>query len=150
VGWLDGLTFQVADRANAVKGAARAIDAPAPAGLTAAGAGVGGVAGGGFTMSTEEMTNLLAQVKATRDKCREQTQDSQKGTVIRPPAQDPGSVAFTNSAQASRDARDQFLVDQLNMYNELVDKLEQALGITVEADQRAADATKQAGGGGKF
>jgi hypothetical protein len=147
VGWLDGLNFMVTD---AVKSTGRAIDKGATADLSPAGAGAGGVAGGGFTMSTEEMTTLLAQVKATRDKCQEQVGDDRQVFTLRPPAQDQGSMTFTSAAQASRDARNKYLADQLEMYNELVAKLEQALGITVEADQRAAEATKQAGGEGKF
>jgi hypothetical protein len=55
-----------------------------------------------------------------------------------------------SAAQASREVRNKYLSDQLEMYNELAAKLEQALGITVEADQRAADAIRQAGGEGKF
>ena len=48
----------------------------------------------------------------------------------------------------SRDARNQYLNDQLNMYNELVDKLEKALGLTTDSDQQAAHTVNQAVGGG--
>jgi hypothetical protein len=36
------------------------------------------------------------------------------------------------------------------MYNELVDKLQKALGITTEADQQAADTVNKAAGGGMY
>lgn len=57
---------------------------------------------------------------------------------------------FTNAAQTSRDSRFQYLQDQLNMYNELVHKLERALGLTTESDEQAAHAVSQAAGEGKY
>ena len=142
--FFDGIDFFVSDAANTaqVGAAAQAVGGGAAAGAA--------VSGGGVTMDRDEMTAFLAQVKQTRELCIQQVNDNFSGQGITPPAQDQASAMFTNAAQTSRQARVQYLQDQLKMYNELVDKLEKALGLTTESDQQAADAVNQAAGGGKY
>lgn len=137
MGFWDSISFTVTD---AMKGAP----------IGAAAAAVGGTSGGGITMDRDEMRNFLEQVKKTQQLCQQQVLGNRFRSQITPPAEDPASVLFTNAVQAARDARDKYLQDQLDMYNELVDKLQKALGITTEADDQAADAVNKAAGGGKF
>lgn len=139
--FFDGINFAVAGVASDVVGGA-AVGAAASA--------VGGT-GGAVTMDRDEMTAFLQKVKQTQGLCQQQVLGATyvQGSVT-PPAQDPGSIMVTNAVTAARDARNQYLQQQLEMYNELVAKLEKALGLTVESDQQAADAVNQAAGGGKF
>lgn len=137
VSFWDGINFAVTDAmASAQVGAAVAATSGAP--------------GGGVTMDRDEMTSFLEQVKKTRQLCQDQVTGNWQRGQITPPAEDSASVMFTNAAQASREARDKYLQEQLKMYNELVDKLQKALGITTEADEQAADAVNKAAGGGKY
>jgi hypothetical protein len=132
-----GIDFAVTD---AVKGAQ----------LGAAASAVAATTGSGVTMDRDEMTNFLEKVKQTQQLCQQQVAGIQFQGQMTPPAEDPASVMFTNAAQTSRGARNKYLQDQLNMYNELVDKLQKALGITTEADQQAADTVNKAAGGGMY
>ena len=140
--FFDGINFWVSDAANSASAAAQAVGAGAAAGAA--------VAGGGVKMDRDEMTNFLGQVRQTRELCRQQVNETHHAGQITPPAGDQASTMFTNAAQTSRDARFQYLQEQLNMYNELVDKLEQALGLTTESDEQAAAAVNQAAGEGKY
>ncbi|HJQ48208.1 MAG TPA: hypothetical protein VJ870_18085 [Amycolatopsis sp.] len=146
--FFDGINFLVSD---AAKGAALGAAAGSAAGAVAAGAAAGAaVSGGAVTMDRDEMTNLLNQVKQTRELCQDQVRLNPGQAALTPPAGDQASTMFTNAAVTSREARNQYLTDQLNMYNELVDKLERALGLTTESDQQAADTVNQAAGGGIY
>lgn len=136
VGFWDGINFAV-------------TDAMAGAQVGAAAAAVG-TSGGGVTMDRDEMTSFLEKAKKTQQLCRDQVRGNAHRAQITPLAEDPASVMFTNAVQASRDARDKYLQEQLDMYNELVDKLQKALGITTEVDEQAADAVNKAAGGGKY
>jgi hypothetical protein len=133
VGFWDGISFAVTDAVQSAQ-------------LGAAVAAVGG----GVTMDRDEMTNFLEQVKKTRELCQQQVYGNRRVAKVMPPAEDQASVMFTNAAQTSRDAREKYLQEQLDMYNQLVDKLQKALGITTEADQQAADTVNKAAGGGKY
>ena len=140
--FFDGINFAVSDAGKGVSAAAQAVGAGAAAGAA--------VAGGGVTMDRDEMTDFLGQVKQTQALCRQQVQSNYVAGAITPPAGDQASTMFTNAAQTSRDARNQYLQEQLDMYNELVDKLEKALGLTTESDEQAATAVNQAAGEGKY
>ena len=140
--FFDGINFWVSDAANGANAAAQAVGAGAAAGAA--------VAGSGVTMDRDEMTNFLTQVKQTRELCRDQIGASQHEAKINPPAEDPASRGFTQMAQASKEARDKYLQQQLDMYNALVDKLENALGRTVAADEHAGSAVTKAADGGMY
>ena len=140
--FFDGINFWVSDAANDASAAVKAVGAGASAGAA--------VGGGGVTMDRDEMTNFLNQVKQTRDLCVQQVSDSANLALIKAPAEDQASLAFTKAAQTSRDARANYLHQQLDMYNELVAKLQQALGLTTEADEQAAGTVTKAAGGGEF
>ncbi|HVW40578.1 MAG TPA: hypothetical protein VHC18_04435 [Amycolatopsis sp.] len=140
--FFDGINFVVSDAEKGVASAVQAVGAGAAAGAAAA--------GGGVTMDRDEMTTFLQQVKQTQELCQQQVQANSFMRAITPPAGDQASTMFTNAAQTSRDRRFQYLQDQLNMYNELVNKLEEALGLTTESDHQAAQAINQAAGEGKY
>ncbi|HVW40279.1 MAG TPA: hypothetical protein VHC18_02920 [Amycolatopsis sp.] len=147
--FFDGIDFVVSDAAKAVGSVGSAVGSAAQAVSAGAAAGAA-VAGGGVTMDRDEMTAFLQQVKQTQALCQQQVRANPWGGAITPPAQDQASAMFTNAAVTSREARNQYLSDQLKMYNELVDKLEKALGLTTESDQQAADTVNQAAGGGIY
>jgi hypothetical protein len=132
-GFLSGMDFAVADQAMA-------------SGLTAApggGAPPGAGAAGGFSMSADEMRALLAKAKSTRDLISTQRELSTRLAVIDPPGDDTASGQFTGRAVESGEAYRKHLAIQLTRYTKLIEKLSKALGVTVETDQRNADAAKQ-------
>ncbi|NKQ58146.1 hypothetical protein HFP15_35335 [Amycolatopsis sp. K13G38] len=161
MGFFDGINFAVSDGVAAVAQGAKA-GAAAGGGLVswtdvgtdvakgATGTTASPLSSGGIMMDRDEMTAFLTQVKQTRELCIQQVQGNRTGDSLTPPASDQASTMFTNAAQTSRDGRNQYLQQQLAMYNELVDKLSKALGLTTESDVLAGGAVQQAAGGGKY
>ena len=147
--FFDGIDFVVSDAKNAVGAVGSAVGSAAAAVSAGAAAGAA-VAGGGVTMDRDEMTAFLQQVKQTQALCQQQVRTTFNVQRLTAPANDQASAMFTNAAQTSRDVRNQYLQDQLKMYNDLVDKLENALGRTTESDHLAGAAVNQAAGGGKY
>jgi len=163
MGFFDGINFAVSDGTSGlVQGAAAgAAVGEAGSGLASwadVGTGTGTVgstmgavqSGGGIVMDRDEMTAFLQQVTQTRELCQQQVAGQYFLAGINPPAGDQASTMFTSAAQASRDARNKYLEQQLEMYTELVDKLSKALGYTTESDEQAASTLNQAAGGGKY
>ena len=147
--FFDGIDFVVSDAKNAAGAVGSAVGSAAAAVSAGAAAGAA-VAGGGVTMDRDEMTAFLQQVKQTRELCQQQVTQNQRQGGITAPAQDQASAMFTNAAMKSKVARVKYLEEQLEMYNELVDKLENALGLTTESDHQAGAAVNQAAGGGIY
>jgi hypothetical protein len=104
----------------------------------AAGAGVG------FTMSRDEMESMLTKANGTAALIAQQLTDAADIARIDPPGDDGSSRDFTKIAVDSGNAYLDHLRTQQARYGSLIDKLNQALGHTTEADHQAAAAVQAA------
>ena len=137
-GWLDGLAFNVGS----------AFDAGA-----AAGAAVGGGASGGqgFTMSRDDAMAMLKVAKAVREDFDQMRPQAESLTKLTAPADEPTSNGYNERLVNGGDPKGVFVtgkeqVDKEYAYaNELVHRLEKALGITAASDEQAGVDVKNAG-----
>ncbi|MEU4518453.1 hypothetical protein AB0F52_06990 [Amycolatopsis sp. NPDC024027] len=101
--------------------------------------------GQGFAMSSDEMRAMLEKAKTQREVLAEQLRKARYLMQARPPAEEPVSQAAVNGPNGINEAGAYYeghLHYQFNYLTELIQKLQQALGITQAADQQAADSTK--------
>jgi hypothetical protein len=92
---------------------------------------------GGFAMSRDEMEAMLTKAEGTQRLIESQRDAVQRLGQVSPPAHDDASVRFTNAANDSGRYYIGHLMVQANYYRELINKIRQALGITVDNDQQA-------------
>jgi phage-related tail protein len=133
-GFLSGISFTIKDAVTNVTGAVNDV-------VAAAG-------GGGFTMSRDEMESMLTKATGTLKLIGDQLISAANIARIDPPGDDSSSIDFTNVAIDSGNAYLKHLDVQKTRYQSLIDKLNQALGHTVETDQQAADALPKPGAEG--
>jgi hypothetical protein len=144
-GFLSAFTFSVAG-AGAI-GAAAGV----AAGAAAAGAATSaGGSAGGFTMSKDEMTSMLTKAKQTRTLINDQLRQAVGIAQIDPPGDDASSQQFTDVAVKSGNYYLGHLGIQKNRYDQLIAKLETALGLTVETDEDAGQAVQAASTEGEY
>ncbi|WP_409466764.1 hypothetical protein [Amycolatopsis sp. GA6-003] len=138
-GWLDGLYFNIGDAFGAGDAAGAAM-------------GGGGSSGGqGFTMSREDAMAMLKLAKTVREHFRDMRDDAYRLTQLTPPADEPTSNGYNKLLVNGGEPKGAFVtggeqVDKEYAYaNELVKRLEKALGITEASDEQAATDVKNAG-----
>jgi hypothetical protein len=140
-GFLSGFAFNVIGQ-DAI-GAAVGV-----AGAVAAGAAAS--AGGGFTMSKDEMTAMLTKAQATQNLISEQMTKARNIAVLDPPGDDDSSKAFTQTAIDSGRYYLGHLNIQYNRYGQLIKKLKDALDIHDNNEQQAAQAIQAPGAEGMY
>ena len=143
-GFLSGFTFTVAGAASSIGAAAAAAGAVAED--TAAGAG----GGGGFTMSRDEMTSMLTKAKGTLKLISEQLTDAAAIAQIEPPGDDAASGEFTDTAIDAGKHYLGHLGIQQQRYQQLIAKLEKALGLTVDVDEDSSKAIQATDAQGEY
>lgn len=135
--WLEGLGFAITDR---------------PGG----GGASGGGAGPGFAMSVDEARSMLVVARRVRDKYGDMRSEAGRTLRMNPPADEPNGNSYNrnmvgedhNSGVLGADRAQIELA--YNYANELVFRLEQALGITESSDNHArADVENVVPGEGK-
>ncbi len=143
-GWLDGLYFNIGDAFDAGDAAGAAMSS-------------GGSPGGqGFTMSRDDAQAMLKLAKSVREDFRDMQTDAVRLTRLTAPADEPSSNGYNKLLVNSGEPKGVFVtgseqVDQEFAYaDELVKRLEKALGITEASDEQAMTDVKNAGkqGGG--
>ncbi|WP_297547331.1 hypothetical protein [Amycolatopsis sp.] len=105
--------------------------------------------GQGFSMSADEMHAMLTKAKATRQLIQAQFLPAERLSQGVPPANEPasnGAVLGQNGVNDTGRYYQGHLHIQNQHYSSLIQKLESALGETVEADDQAADAANKTGG----
>ncbi|WP_051166514.1 hypothetical protein [Amycolatopsis orientalis] len=143
-GWLDGLYFNIGDT----------FDAGDAAGAAMSGGGSSG--GQGFTMSRDDATAMLKLAKTVREHFRDMQTDASRLTQTTSPADEPTSNGYNKLLVNQGEPKGAFVMgeDQVKREfayaDELVKRLEKALGIIGSSDEQAAtdvkDAGKQSGG----
>ncbi|WP_275291369.1 hypothetical protein [Amycolatopsis sp. La24] len=136
-GWLDGLYFNIGDAFSAGD---------------AAGAAMGGAPSGqGFTMSRDDAAAMLTLAKTVREHFRDMRPEANELIRLTSPADEPTSNGYTKLLVNEGEPKGAFVtgrdqVDQEFAYaDELVKRLEKALGITESSDEQAATDVKNAG-----
>ncbi|MFF0147241.1 hypothetical protein ATK36_2752 [Amycolatopsis sulphurea] len=137
-GWLDGLNFSVGD----VFGSGEA-----------AGAATSG--GQGFALSHDDAMSMLNLAKSVREDFRDMRPDAEQLTRLTSPADEPGSNGYNTLLVNRGQPPGAFVagetqVNQLYAYaDELVKRLEKALGITRSSDEQAGADVKNAASSGQ-
>lgn len=123
--YLAGMSFTVTDDATAADNVAQASATPS--------------SGGGFVMSREEMEDLLDRCRRVRNRVDTMRQDSRQLDNVSAPAQDPASLSYNPAVNESG----RYYLGHLDLWkarlDDLVDKLEDALGITTAKDEQVAE-----------
>jgi hypothetical protein len=140
MGWLDGLTFSIKNVASEVGGVAAAAGAAA--------------AGPGFSLDRDEAQAMLTDVTGILTDLQDLRNSANSLKQVRPPAQDPASVAY-NASLASNGSGAPGAFDygaghvdvEIAYLEELKQRLDKALGKTEEADDQAATDASKAGAG---
>ncbi len=105
--------------------------------------------GQGFSMSSDEMRSLLAKAETQRQTIQEQLDKAHILSQADPPADEPASTNAVNGPNGVNETGRYYeghLRYQFEYLSELIQRMRQALGIIVEADQQAGDTAKKAGG----
>ncbi|MBN9741067.1 hypothetical protein DMP23_08075 [Amycolatopsis sp. A1MSW2902] len=142
-GWLDGLYFNIGDAFSAGDAAGAAMGGGAPSGQ-------------GFTMSRDDAAAMLNLAKTVRADFDEMRPKADALTRLTSPADEPTSNAYNKLLVNSGEPKGVLVtgkeqVEREYAYaDELVKRLEKALGITESSDEQAAADVKNAGkqGGG--
>ncbi|GAA3554187.1 hypothetical protein GCM10022222_42310 [Amycolatopsis ultiminotia] len=137
-GWLEGLGFAITDQTGGGGGASGGAATPS---------------GQGFALSRDDAMSMLNLAKSVREDFREMRTDAEQLTRLTSPADEPGSNGYNkllvNDGQppgAFVAGKDQ--VEQLYAYaDELVKRLEKALGTTESSDEQAGADVKNAASG---
>ncbi|WP_051793133.1 hypothetical protein [Amycolatopsis jejuensis] len=130
---------------------------PAPTWLTGLGITItpSTSAGPGFTLNRDDAMSMLRLAKQARDQLRDMRATAANLGRLTPPADDPASTAYNTRLVGDGQATGAFgagvaHVDQMYTYTaDLVVKLQQALGITENADRTAADDVRPSSPGGR-
>ncbi|WAL64231.1 hypothetical protein ORV05_25080 [Amycolatopsis cynarae] len=142
--WWDDVKFVVTgEQSTAVKanwGQAFAGGAP---GGTAGGSGSAGV----ISMNREEMEDTLKRAQNLLNEITKAQESAPRLANVRPPAFDPASVAATASVNKGGQYYVGHLRRQIAYLNTITDKMQKALGDTVEADEEAAGTVQRTGEG---
>jgi hypothetical protein len=135
--WLTGLNFTITGDQPTGGGASGGAAAPA---------------GPGFSLSADEARSMLTVAKRVRDQLGPMVIKAERLVHLVPPADDPGSNSYNQllvgnggSSGAFGSGTDQ-VRRELAYARELVNRLEQALGITETADSNAGADIKTAAG----
>ncbi|WP_051165657.1 hypothetical protein [Amycolatopsis orientalis] len=147
-GWLDGLYFNIGDAFSAGDAAGAAMGGSSGGG--------GAPSGQGFTMSRDDAQAMLKLAKTVREHFADMRQDANDLTQLTSPADEPTSNNYNKLLVNEGEPKGAFVTgeDQVKQEfayaNELVKRLEQALGIIESSDEQATDDVKNAGkqGGG--
>lgn len=138
-GWLDGLYFNIGDAFSAGDAAGAAM-------------GGGGSPGGqGFTMSRDDATAMLKLAKTVREHFSDMRTDANALTRLTAPADEPTSNNYNKLLVNPGEPKGAFVTgeDQVKQEyayaDELVRRLEKALGIVESSDEQAAADVKNAG-----
>lgn len=135
--WLEGLGFAI-------------IDQPGGGGASGGGAAPSGQ---GFAMSTDEARSMLTIAKRLRDKYQGMLPTAEGLTRLTSPADEPGSNSYNKLLVDAGPPPGAFAAgaDQVKQEyayaDELVARLEQALGITEASDEQAGSDVKNATSG---
>jgi hypothetical protein len=135
-GFLSGMNFMVTDVANTAG--------------AAVGAAVSVAGSGGFSMSKDEMESMLTKAEGTKKLIDDQRAKARNIAQIDPPGHDAASVAFTGTAVDAGKHYLGHLEIQYKRYEQLIAKLNEALGKTVATDEQNADAAQQTSPEGKY
>ncbi|PFG48689.1 uncharacterized protein DUF3558 [Amycolatopsis sulphurea] len=133
-GWLDGLAFTIND----------AFGAGGAAVCGGASGGGGSPGGPGFTMSRDDALSMLKLAKTVREHFDLMRPKAHRLTQITSPADEPGSNGYTKLLVNQGEPKGTFVtgkeqVDEEFAYaDELVNRLEKALGITEASDGQAS------------
>ncbi|RZQ61755.1 hypothetical protein [Amycolatopsis suaedae] len=127
--WWDVVPWEINDAAGQMPGGG------------ASGAG----ANGKFSMSKSEMEAVLKEATTLRDLIDEQLYRADALKLVKPPAQDPASVRYTEAALSTGNFYLGHLQLQSKYLGGLIGNLKKALGITTEQDENNADVAKKAG-----
>jgi hypothetical protein len=161
VSWWDDVKFVVTgEQSNAVKAPpGQAIGAPAgsmvgvapnvnpPSGAASNTVSAGGGSAGEIRMSRDEMEDTLRRAQNLLEDIQSQVNPAQRLTNMRRPAEDPASIAATDSANNGGKYYVGHLERQQAYLQVVIDKIQKALGIVAEADaQQSATIQKTAGG----
>jgi hypothetical protein len=137
----------VAERAE--MGQAKALGAAnfvvADGGGSSAGAG-----GAGFSLSRDDMTAELGNLRKLADRITLQLEASQPMWSIQSPGKDPASLRNTDASNKSGLAYRDFLTRQSRFVAVIIDKMEKALGMHTANDQQAAQTVNAQNDGGRF
>lgn len=144
--WLTGLDFVI-------------TDAPAGGGAAAPGAGAmpngGAPPGGRFSLSREEAQSMLTVAKRVRDDLTKLKLNADRLLRLTPPADDPGSKSYNQAlvgdgtGSGALPAGEAMVARERDYAVQLVDRLEDALGLTHSSDEQAATDVKTAAGQGQ-
>ncbi|WP_406640821.1 hypothetical protein [Amycolatopsis sp. WGS_07] len=113
--------------------------------------GTGSPPGPGFTMSRDDAHSMLRLAKQARDEFNKMRNRAKYLTRLTPPADEPASNDYNERLTGQNPGDGAFgagLANVSRMYayaDELVRKLEQALGITESSDEAAAADVEAAG-----
>lgn len=148
-GWLSDVTFWVD---GVPSGGAMPTPPPEgamPAAAPAAGGGSGSVptGGQGFSLSREEAEEMLAIFRDIRDDLQEMELKAGNLLGLRAAAEDPASLNFHENAVDGPQLGAlgygyEHVLNEITFFDELVARLEKALGLITESDE---DATRQIG-----
>ncbi|MFC3450740.1 hypothetical protein [Amycolatopsis speibonae] len=120
---LPGLNFFVADDLNAAGSA------------------------GGFSLSRDEMTAELENLRRLHDRIEAQRERAAPLWSIVSPGSDPASVRNTNASNTSGTSYGEHLARQSQFVATIIGKIQTALGITQQHDEQAAAEIGNVGGG---
>lgn len=141
-GWLSEVSFWIKD------------DPTAPGvGGGVMGAAVG-ASGQGFSVTRDEAEKLLRQVQGVLNEIDSMERKAERLMKVTPPAQDPASLAFNTQLVGDGQEGGAFryglghLKRERGYLAELVKRLNEALGRTVESDDAAATVLDRATDGG--
>lgn len=102
---------------------------------------------GGFTLSREDMTTELENLRLLRDRVREQRRAAAPMWSIASPGQDPASLRNTKASNNSGNCYGDYLDRQSRFLDTIIGKMQTALGITTQHDEQAGVDIGKVGGG---
>ncbi|WP_051165956.1 hypothetical protein [Amycolatopsis orientalis] len=138
-GWLDGLYFNIGDAFAAGDAAGAAMS------------GGGSPGGQGFTMSRDDAMAMLKIAKSVRADFRDMRDDAENLTQLTSPADEPSSNGYNKLLVNEGEPKGVFVTGKEQVHreyayaDELVKRLEKALGITELSDEQAATDVKNTG-----
>jgi hypothetical protein len=142
--WLDDVTFWVNGIASRTH----------TRGGTSAGGGGGGAPSGaqGFSLTREEAERALQEFREIRNELMRMERDALELTRLRPPAGDPASVQLNEAIVGGSNDPGAFgygyghIKKEIAYFDELVHRLELALGYVTDADESTSRDIGDAGG----
>lgn len=147
--WLSDVMFWVDGVASGAAGGGAA----AGGGGALGGSGGGAPSGSqGFSLTREEAERALEEFKTIHADLVELRWDAAELIRLRPPAEDPASVRLNEAFAGGASGRGVFgyglmhVEKEIAYFDELINRLEKALGYVTEADESASQQVGEAGG----